>query len=43
MALAGLGFRRSEAVPVVGRLLAERGGEATLDSVLRDALKELAR
>lgn len=43
MALAGLGFRRSEAVPVVRRLLDERGGDATLDTVLRDSLKELAR
>lgn len=43
MALAGLGFRRSEAVPVVRRLLDERGAEATLDTVLRDSLKELAR
>lgn len=43
MALAGLGFRRSEAVPVVRRLLTDRGSEATLDVILRDALKELAR
>ncbi|GAN60875.1 MULTISPECIES: Holliday junction branch migration protein RuvA [Acetobacter] len=43
MALAGLGFKRSEAVPVVRRLLTDRGAEATLDTILRDALKELAR
>lgn len=42
LALTGLGFRRSESVPVVRRLLAGRGAEATLDGILRDALKELA-
>ncbi len=43
LALAGLGFRRSEAAPVIRRLLDEQGPDASLDSVLRDSLKALAR
>ncbi|MBO1358538.1 Holliday junction branch migration protein RuvA [Acetobacter sacchari] len=43
LALAGLGFRRAEAWPVVGKLIAEAGDSAALDAIIRDALKELAR
>ncbi|WP_354858569.1 Holliday junction branch migration protein RuvA [Acetobacter fabarum] len=43
MALAGLGFRRMEAAPVVRRIMDASGPEATLDTVLRDSLKDLAR
>lgn len=43
LALAGLGFRRAEAWSVVTRLLAEAGDAASLDTVIRDALRELAR
>lgn len=43
MALAGLGFRRMEAAPVVRRIMEASGPEATLDAVLRDSLKDLAR
>ncbi len=42
-ALAGLGFRRQEAAPAVTRVLDRLGTEASLDAVLRDSLKELAR
>ena len=42
-ALAGLGFRRVEAHPVVGRVVERLGQGARLDSVIRDSLKELAR
>jgi Holliday junction DNA helicase RuvA len=42
LALAGLGFRRAEAWPIVSRLIAERGADVALDVVIRDALKELA-
>lgn len=42
-ALAGLGFRRVEAHPVVGRVVERLGGAARLDAVIRDSLKELAR
>lgn len=41
-ALAGLGFRRAEAWPVLSRILVEHEG-ATLDKVIRLALKDLAR
>ncbi|GBQ15456.1 Holliday junction branch migration protein RuvA [Swaminathania salitolerans] len=41
-ALAGLGFRRAEAWPVLGRILTEHEG-AGLDTVIRLALKDLAR
>ncbi len=40
-ALAGLGFRRVEAHPVVARVANRLGPEATLDAVLRDSLREL--
>ncbi|GBQ62859.1 Holliday junction DNA helicase RuvA [Ameyamaea chiangmaiensis NBRC 103196] len=43
LALAGLGFRRAEAYPVVTRILAATDGTASLDTVLRESLKELAR
>ena len=42
-ALAGLGFRRVEAHPVVGRVVERLGQGARLDTVIRDSLKELAR
>nr|WP_321983498.1 Holliday junction branch migration protein RuvA [uncultured Lichenicoccus sp.] len=42
-ALAGLGFRRQEAAPAVTRVLDRLGTDASLDAVLRDSLKELAR
>ncbi len=42
-ALAGLGFRRVEAHPVVGRVVERLGQGARLDAVIRDSLKELAR
>lgn len=42
LALAGLGFRRAEAWPVLSRVLAENEG-AGLDVALRLSLKELAR
>ncbi|GBQ93136.1 Holliday junction branch migration protein RuvA [Asaia krungthepensis] len=41
-ALAGLGFRRVEAFPVLSRILAEHEG-ATLDKIIRLALRDLAR
>ncbi|AQS84882.1 MAG: Holliday junction branch migration protein RuvA [Acetobacter aceti] len=43
LALAGLGFRRAEAWPIVSRLIAEKAAEATLDGVIRESLKELAK
>ncbi|NPD68483.1 Holliday junction branch migration protein RuvA [Lichenicola cladoniae] len=42
-ALAGLGFRRVEAHPVVVRIIDRLGKDARLDVVIRDSLKELAR
>ncbi len=42
-ALAGLGFRRVEAHPVVVRVVERLGAGARLDAVIRDSLKELAR
>ena len=42
-ALAGLGFRRVEAYPVVGRIVERLGRTARLDTVIRDSLKELAK
>ncbi len=42
-ALGNLGYRRMEAQPVVGRVTARLGDAATLDSVLRESLRELAR
>ncbi|MFT8778079.1 MAG: Holliday junction branch migration protein RuvA [Gluconacetobacter liquefaciens] len=48
LALAGLGFRRAEAQPVVARILvrlkeAGAGQEGDLDVVIRESLRELAR
>lgn len=43
LALAGLGFRRIEAQPVVGRVMERLGEGAGLDRIIRDSLKELAR
>ncbi|KDE21537.1 ATP-dependent DNA helicase RuvA [Acetobacter aceti 1023] len=43
MALAGLGFRRAEAAPVVRKVMDTHGAAATLDLVIRDSLKDLAR
>ncbi|ATI12340.1 MULTISPECIES: Holliday junction branch migration protein RuvA [Acetobacter] len=43
MALAGLGFRRAEAAPVVRKVMDTHGAVATLDMVIRDSLKDLAR
>lgn len=42
-ALSNLGYRRPEAQPVVERVLGRLGTDASLDTVIRDALKELAR
>lgn len=42
-ALAGLGFRRVEAHPVVMRIVQRLGDDARLDVIIRDSLKELAR
>jgi Holliday junction DNA helicase RuvA len=41
MALAGLGFRRVEAHPVVARIIERAGAGASLDAVIRDSLREL--
>ncbi len=42
-ALINLGYRRPEAQPAVGRVLERLGDAATLDALIRDSLKELAR
>ncbi len=42
-ALSGLGFRRPEAGPVVGRILERLGADADLNAVIRDSLRELAK
>ena len=42
-ALANLGYRRIEALPVVDRVVERLGDAATLDAVIRDSLRELAR
>jgi holliday junction DNA helicase RuvA len=42
-ALLNLGFRQSEAAAAVGRAEAELGPEATLDALVRTALKKAAR
>ena len=42
-ALSGLGFRRQEAAPVVLRILERLGDGATLNTVIRDSLRELAK
>lgn len=41
-ALANLGYRRSEAYPVVVRMMAALGEDAGVDQVIRDSLRELA-
>jgi Holliday junction DNA helicase RuvA len=42
-ALVNLGYRRAEAQSAVARALERLADDATLDAVIRDALKELAR
>jgi Holliday junction DNA helicase RuvA len=42
-ALINLGYRRPEAQPAVARVLERLGETATLDALIRDSLKELAR
>ncbi len=42
-ALVNLGYRRPEAQPAVARTLERLGDVASLDAVIRDSLKELAR
>jgi len=41
-ALVNIGYRRSEAYPVVVRIMAALGEDAGLDQVIRDSLRELA-
>ena len=42
-ALLNLGYRRPEAMPAVARVVERLGDAASLDQVIRDSLKELAR
>lgn len=42
-ALVNLGYRRPEAQPAVARALERLGEDASLDVIIRDSLKELAR
>ncbi|HEX3347691.1 MAG TPA: Holliday junction branch migration protein RuvA [Acetobacteraceae bacterium] len=42
-ALANLGYRRSEAQGAIAKALERLGDDASLDAVIRDGLKELAR
>lgn len=42
-ALVNLGYRRTEVMAVVQKLLERQGDAASLDSLIRDGLKELAR
>jgi Holliday junction DNA helicase RuvA len=42
-ALVNLGYRRAEAQTALGRVLERLGEAATLDAVIREGLKELAR
>jgi holliday junction DNA helicase RuvA len=42
-ALVNLGYRRPEAQPIVARVVEQLGAAASLDAVIRDSLKELAR
>ena len=42
-ALVNLGYRRAEAQSAVARVLERLGDDASLDAVIRDGLKELAR
>jgi Holliday junction DNA helicase RuvA len=41
--LGNLGYRRLEAQPVVERIAARLGEAASLDAVIRESLRELAR
>jgi Holliday junction DNA helicase RuvA len=41
-ALVNLGYRRPEAQTTVARVVERLGGDAALDAIIRDALKELA-
>lgn len=42
-ALTNLGYRRQEAQPAIARVIERLGDSASLDAVIRDVLKELAR
>jgi holliday junction DNA helicase RuvA len=42
-ALVNLGYRRTEAAPVVARVQERLGETATLDALIRDSLKDLAQ
>jgi holliday junction DNA helicase RuvA len=42
-ALVNLGYRRQEVQPVVGRMVEQLGTSASLDTLIRDSLRELAR
>ena len=42
-ALANLGYRRVEAQPAVERVVERLGEGASIDQVIRDSLKELAK
>ncbi len=42
-ALVNLGYRRPEVVAAVAKILERQGDAATLDTLIRDGLKELAR
>ena len=42
-ALVNLGYRRAEAQAAVAKVLERLGEDASLDAVIRDGLKELAR
>lgn len=42
-ALVNLGYRRAEAQAAIAKVLERLGDEASLDAVIRDGLKELAR
>ena len=42
-ALGNLGYRRAEAQPVVDRVAARLGDAASLDALIRESLRELAR
>jgi Holliday junction DNA helicase RuvA len=42
-ALGNLGYRRMEAQPVVDRIVARLGDAASLDALIRESLRELAR
>jgi Holliday junction DNA helicase RuvA len=42
-ALGNLGYRRIEAQPAIERVLERLGDKASLDAVIRESLRELAR